>query len=178
MKIGWAPAIIMGLGAVLTLGVAKQRSVPLVRPLAEVIPMEILGYQGRGVLVSDDEAQVAGFSNYLLRVYEMEREETRPWLSVYVGFYESQAQGKTIHSPKNCLPGAGWEALSSDSQELELDDRSVRVNRYLLQNEGERALVLYPVRAHVRRRVATVAPHAKICISLRVGQYIDRPVWP
>ena len=29
-----------------------------------------------------------------------------------MGYYERQLRGKTIHSPKNCLPGSGWEALT------------------------------------------------------------------
>jgi EpsI family protein len=62
---------------------------------------------------------------------------------VYVGYYDSQMQGKTIHSPKNCLPGAGWEALASTTVEIETATGLVRVNRYLLQNQGAQALVLY-----------------------------------
>lgn len=29
--------------------------------------------------------------------------------NLYVGYYRSQEQGASIHSPLNCLPGAGWE---------------------------------------------------------------------
>ena len=29
-----------------------------------------------------------------------------------MGYYGSQRQGDTIHSPLNCLPGAGWEPVS------------------------------------------------------------------
>jgi EpsI family protein len=165
MKMRWAPAIVLMIGCVLSLGVARQRSLPLEQPLAGAIPLEIHGYVGRDVLISDAEARVAGFSDYLFRTYEAEvprpdsfnvipgqahsggegREdlEAVPWFTLYVGYYESQTRGNTIHSPKNCLPGAGWEALSSQPQELDLSGRSVTVNRYLLQNEEERALVLY-----------------------------------
>ncbi len=68
---------------------------------------------------------------------------TPAWFSLYIGYYESQAQGKTIHSPKNCLPGAGWEALSSEAVDVEVDGKTVRVNRFLLQNGSERSLALY-----------------------------------
>ncbi|MFH1765285.1 MAG: exosortase C-terminal domain/associated protein EpsI, partial [Gemmatimonadota bacterium] len=108
------------------------------------------GYMGMDLGVSDAEAEVAGFSNYLFRVYEgaapaglEATDAVAPMFSVYVGFYESQTRGNTIHSPKNCLPGAGWEALSSEPLTLELNRGPVTVNRYLLQNENERALVLY-----------------------------------
>ena len=37
---------------------------------------------------------------------------------LYVGFYQSQRQGDIIHSPLNCLPGAGWKIERKDYVEL------------------------------------------------------------
>jgi EpsI family protein len=81
-------------------------------------------------------------SSYVMRAYAADAQaEAR--FSLYVGYYDSQTQGKTIHSPKNCLPGAGWEALASSTQQVTTPDGVVTVNRYLLQNGDDRALVLY-----------------------------------
>ena len=156
MKLRWAPAIILLVGVALTLTVEQQRSVPLLQPLGGVVPREIGGFVGTDLVVSEAEAEVAGYSNALLRIYERvlpdekESEGTpdntatiAPSFSIYVGYYESQERGRTIHSPKNCLPGAGWEALSSAPYLIELTTRSVTVNRYVLQNGSERAVVLY-----------------------------------
>lgn len=158
MRLRWAPAIVLLLGAFLTMGVGRQRTLPLTLPLGEAVPSEISGFVAQDVLISDAEARVAGFSDYLFRTYEGPGPggtETRepgeegahpasiPYFTLYVGYYQSQAQGNTIHSPKNCLPGAGWEALSSQPQELEVNGRLETVNRYLIQNKDDRALVLY-----------------------------------
>ena len=62
--------------------------------------------------------------------------------TLYVGYYDRQTQGRTIHSPKNCLPGAGWEPLESAPQQVVTSAGTVTVNRYLLQNGQQRALVL------------------------------------
>jgi EpsI family protein len=62
---------------------------------------------------------------------------------VYVGYYDHQTQGKTIHSPKNCLPGSGWEALEAAPVKVTTPAGTVTVNRYLLQNKGQQALVFY-----------------------------------
>jgi EpsI family protein len=87
---------------------------------------------------------VAGVTSYLLRSYTPPDTTTAALpFSVYVGYYDSQMQGTTIHSPKNCLPGSGWEALVSTTVELETAAGRVRVNRYLLQNQHAQALVLY-----------------------------------
>jgi EpsI family protein len=154
MRWKWAPAIVLTAGCILTLGAAKQREMPLEHSIHQVIPVEILGFAGQDLAVSDAEADIAGFSNYLFRVYERpagdspapspaEGMEQAPWFSLYVGYYTSQTRGKTIHSPKNCMPGAGWEALSSEGVEIDLGDRKVTVNRYILQNGEERVLALY-----------------------------------
>ena len=47
-------------------------------------------------------------SDYVARVYAR---DSVMLFSTLVSYYERQSQGKTIHSPRNCLPGAGWEIL-------------------------------------------------------------------
>ena len=79
----------------------------------------------------------------LYPLYEAADTSDGGWLSVYVGYYNQQRRGKTIHSPKNCLPGSGWEALASTTMEIESSVGPVTVNRYLLQRDNDQAVVLY-----------------------------------
>ncbi len=142
--VAWLPALLMGVGALFTVGVNLQRALPLREPLAAAVPVELAGGTGTDAALSDDEARVAGVTTYLLRNFEP-RDTAGAFLpfSVYVGYYDSQTQGRTIHSPKNCLPGSGWEALASTQVDLDTPAGPVRVNRYLLQNKAAQALVLY-----------------------------------
>ena len=134
----------MGIGAVLTLGVDFQRSMPLRAPLESNIPRKIVGYVGRDVSLSEAEERVAGVSDYLMRIYASpDSVAGTAGFSVYVGYYEQQSHGKTIHSPKNCLPGAGWEAVGSENAVIPTSAGNVIVNRYLLQRGDARVLVLY-----------------------------------
>jgi len=143
---GWMPAVILLLGSALSFGISQQRVMELEAPLTEALPEDLPGLESRDLEISDSEAQVAGFTDYALRVYENdtldENGEPTQWASVYLGFYDSQTQGRTIHSPRNCLPGSGWEALESTTSRLPIDG-GVPVNQYLLQNGDVRALVLY-----------------------------------
>ena len=140
----WAPPVLMGIAALFTVGIDTQQSLPLRAPLAEVIPREALGHSAEEVTISDAELEVAGVTDYLMRNYRAEADsgETSTF-SVYVGYYDRQLRGKTIHSPKNCLPGSGWEALSSRAVDISTALGSVTVNRYLLQKDDQQALVLY-----------------------------------
>ena len=143
-RLRWAPAAILAVGAVLaTVGVKAQRSLPLRSPLADAIPMDIDGQSGRDRSLSDAEVRAAAVSAYLARDYGISDGAPRAAFSLYIGYYEQQTQGQTIHSPKNCLPGAGWEPLASGPETVATSDGAVTVNRYLLQNGKQRALVLY-----------------------------------
>ncbi len=142
----WAPVAVLVLGAFLSMGAAQQRSMPLRTPLEAAIPRQIDGQVARDMRVSEEEQKVAGMTSYVLRVYSPEgaaRDQLSAAFSVYVGYYAAQMRGRTIHSPKNCLPGSGWEALTSSTVTIATVAGPVTVNRYILQREDEKALVLY-----------------------------------
>ena len=144
--LSWAPAAILTLGVVLTAGIGAQRSMDLRAPLDVTIPSEIKGQKAVDVQVSKAEQRVAGMTSYVMRVFSpsgSQQDQVAASFSVYVGYYASQIRGRTIHSPKNCLPGAGWEALNSSQVAINTPNGPVTVNRYILQRKGERALVLY-----------------------------------
>jgi len=143
-NLAWAPAIVLALGALVTLGIDTQRTIPLRAELNGAVPAQFATYGSRDVVISEEEQRVAGMNDYLMRVYQAPGMTGGAYaFSLYVGYYESQTQGKTIHSPKNCLPGAGWEALTSSRVAVATPEGPVTVNRYLLQNKDQRALVLY-----------------------------------
>ena len=137
----WTPAVVLGLGCLLLLGARRQTALPLAVPLEQEIPTRLLGYESMDLRISDVEQQVAGMDDYLLRRFGTEGEPYR--FSVYVGYYEAQVQGKSIHSPKNCLPGAKWEPIASETRSVNIDGQPQRLNRYLLANRGARVVVYY-----------------------------------
>ncbi|MDH4132074.1 MAG: EpsI family protein [Gemmatimonadota bacterium] len=134
----WVPGAILAAGSLLTLGVDRQRDVSLVRSL-DSIPLVLAGRPGQAGTISQEQQEAAGMSSYLVRWYDG---DVAPF-EIYVGYYESQTQGRTIHSPKNCLPGSGWEALNQSETTVETPAGPRIVNRYLLQNKERRALVYY-----------------------------------
>jgi EpsI family protein len=78
----------------------------------------------------------------------------RAGLSLYVGYYNSQRQGDSIHSPLNCLPGAGWEPLSKSFVKIPVTmagrTTEIDANRYIIQKGLDRQLVLYWYQSHGR----------------------------
>jgi EpsI family protein len=140
----WLPAIALGAGVLATAGLRADRHLPLRVPLPSVIRDTVDRYVGRDQTLTPGELQVASPNAYLLRDYVIPGDSAPDHLfTLYIGYYDHQTQGRTIHSPKNCLPGSGWEPLSSRTEVLATAQGPAPVNRYLLQNHEERALVLY-----------------------------------
>ncbi|HKD86222.1 MAG TPA: EpsI family protein [Terriglobales bacterium] len=72
-------------------------------------------------------------------------------LGLYIGYFRSQRTGASIHSPKNCLPGAGWNPVQASVYQLPLDGgRTVPVNLYILRKALDEEMVLYWYQSHGR----------------------------
>ena len=141
-RMRFAPAAVLAFGCLLMLSVQAQRTMALQAPLA-ALPDPLPGYTRTDLTVPAEEQRVAGMTSYTSRVYLQDSVEA---FGLYVGFYESQRQGRTVHSPKNCLPGAGWEAMSSNRIMVAMPGAaadSAEINRYLIGNQSQRALVYY-----------------------------------
>jgi EpsI family protein len=139
--IRWLPAAILALGSALLLSAKRQAALPLEAPLGASIPSVLEDLPSSDIAISPEEQRIAGMSDYLLRTYGADSVRYR--FSVYVGYYDEQVQGRSIHSPKNCLPGAGWEPVSAETRAIAAGGDTHQVNRYLLANGGARAVVYY-----------------------------------
>jgi EpsI family protein len=127
-------------GCALVAGVRPQRPTPLARPLA-TIPMQLAGMTGFERRIAEEEQRVAGMSQYVFRLFA--RADSTLAFTMYVGYYDSQVTGRTIHSPKNCLPGAGWEVILTERTAIDVGGTTREVNRALLANDGAQAVVYY-----------------------------------
>jgi EpsI family protein len=78
-------------------------------------------------------------SSYLSRTYS--NGETN--LDLFIAYYAVQRAGESMHSPKHCLPGAGWDISHHEEVPIALPGRTVTVNRYDIQKGAEHAVTLY-----------------------------------
>lgn len=130
---------------------ARRTELPVARTAFDTFPMTIGPW--RAVVdppLDDDILKVLGVDDYLSRIYYRPGNAA---IGLYMGFYGSQRQGDTIHSPLNCLPGAGWEPVAQGRLRIVNADgkgRDIIVNRYIVQKGLERQLVLYWYQAHGR----------------------------
>jgi EpsI family protein len=138
------------LGAIQISARARQpEQVPLRAPL-RMLPFDLGPWRGRDTApFKDDILAVLGVDEYVSRSY---RTSDRAVVSLYVGYYQSQREGDTIHSPMNCLPGAGWQPIATGIESIRVDGRAdpIRVNRVVIQKGLERQVALYWYQSHGR----------------------------
>lgn len=109
-------------------------------PLAE-LPYTVGEWRGHdSAPLADDIVATLGVDDYANRRYSS---ASGLPVGLYVGYYTSQRQGDTIHSPQNCLPGAGWRPVESGSVNIDAGGRTLEVNRYVIQKGLDRQVVLY-----------------------------------
>jgi EpsI family protein len=141
---------------------AVQTEAVPVRESFEGFPMTLDTWQGRPAETFDAKTlAVLGVEEYLNRTYS--RPSDVP-VGLYIGYYESQREGDTIHSPLNCLPGAGWEPLAKSTLVIPVYDPTlsppvaggatprwdITVNRYVIRKGLDRMMVLYWYQSHGR----------------------------
>jgi EpsI family protein len=128
----------------------RSEVVPLRAPLA-TFPMTIGGWQGvEDPPMSQSVIDVLKADDVLTRTYYLERRDVA---NLYVGYWQSQRQGETIHSPLNCLPGSGWEPISKTIVSVPTSLSTVgsaTMNRDVIQKGLDRQLVLYWYQSHGR----------------------------
>ena len=105
------------------------------------LPLALGDWHGREATpLADDVLAQLGVDDYVNRQYTS---PGVPPVGVYVGYYASQRQGDTIHSPQNCLPGSGWRPVETGVTELTAGNRRVPVNQFVIQKGLDRQVVLY-----------------------------------
>jgi EpsI family protein len=118
-------------------------------PLAS-FPGTLGPWTGTDVPIAPDALEVLGSGDFLLRVYQ-NAAVRQPYVDLFIAYFASQRTGDTIHSPKHCLPGAGWFPVESRRVTISLPGQSpYRANRYVIAKGDDRQLVLYWYLAHNR----------------------------
>jgi EpsI family protein len=111
----------------------------LALPLSE-IPRQLAGWTAIG----DDQLNDRVLTRlqpttYLARTYGRGQDR----ISLFVAYFATQRAGGSLHTPKRCLPGAGWAIVRKDIVAVNWEGRPVEVNDYTIQKGSDSAVVLY-----------------------------------
>jgi EpsI family protein len=131
--------------------------VPKSEPLA-LLPMSIGSWNGTDSPLASYVFDVLGNGMFLNRTYSTQAMQSpgvfgsmNAPIGLFIGYFPTQRSGQAIHSPQNCLPGAGWTFDSKGVMNVtDNTGRKYQVGDYLISNGTSRDEVLYWYRAHGR----------------------------
>jgi EpsI family protein len=106
-------------------------------------PRQVGNWQQLGGEHRFDDATLAvlGASDYIMRDYRTPEGQVA---NFYVGYYVTQAEGATYHSPLNCMPGSGWVMSQPGLLTINPKDRpAFEANKYVVENSGTKQLLVY-----------------------------------
>jgi len=128
----------------------REEEIPGIAPLSEV-PEQLSGFQAIQTLEVDQETRdLLRADDLLYRRYAAPNPTM--FVDLFVAYFKTQRYGQSPHSPKNCLPGSGWEPVAApDRPFIQLDGaRPIQVNRYVVQKGDVRSVTLYWYQTHSR----------------------------
>lgn len=136
----WMAAGLVALGVLTMHELSHGQPIVPHEPLS-ALPMRVGQWSGMNVPIPRRILAATGLDEYVNRLY---RDPAGNTVTLFMDYYESQRTGQTIHSPKNCLPGAGWQPLTSRRLVVKMPGRSpVVMNEYVVARDIDRLLVLY-----------------------------------
>lgn len=144
------------------------------RPLSE-LASNLDNRTAVDIPISPDSLAVLGKGDFLNREYS---NNTAPDVSgrapigLYIAYFATQRTGQAIHSPQNCLPGAGWTFLSSGVTQFTDDAGKVyKVGDYLITNGTSTQEALYWYQMHGRSIASDYRAKAyTLADSIRYGR--------
>jgi EpsI family protein len=143
--------IVLLLQAVAYYAVASRREmVPEVAPLS-AFPSASNGWTTeREYPLEQEVLDVLKADDTLNRAYVSPQRNATA--SLFIAFFRTQRYGQSPHSPKNCMPGAGWQPTEDSRFPIAVPGREapIVINKYVIARGDEQSLVLYWYQSHDR----------------------------
>jgi EpsI family protein len=136
----FAATVALLIGTLVASGFTARRiSEPLALPL-ERIDSNLVGWLASGEQTLPPETlRALDATSYLVRTYRKGDKQ----MDLFVAFYAQQRAGESMHSPRHCLPGAGWEIWQQGSALVTVDGKEIEINQDRIENLGSRQLMFY-----------------------------------
>jgi exosortase D (VPLPA-CTERM-specific) len=138
-----AACVLMAAGALVTMTVPHRAEAVPDRKSFVDFPMVIGQWFGERQGMDAEIIQTLALNDYVMANY---RGPAPRGVNFYVAWYDSQRAGRSVHSPRTCLPGGGWQIVEFDQVTVpgvEAAGQPLRVNRAVIGLGSQRQLVYY-----------------------------------
>ncbi len=152
----WVVVLLMSSTALLLHLRGDVDRVPSSRPLSE-FPATIGSRTATDIAIDPETMQILGNGEFLNREYRAQPNAVagnagnRAAIGLYIAYFPTQRSGQSIHSPQNCLPGAGWSFEGAGVVELtDSAGKRYTVGDYLITDGSATDEALYWYQLHGR----------------------------
>jgi len=155
--------------AILFYVASRSEKVPAGKPL-ELFPAALGDFQLiESIPIEQEVRDQLRADDLLNRFYT--KPGTRVGVNMFVAYFKTQRTGQSPHSPKNCLPGTGWEPESTGFITVPVSGQAqpIRINRYVVSRGDDHSLVLYWYQN--QRRVIATEFSARLWLVMDSIQY-------
>ena len=129
---------------------SRSERAPLISPLS-LFPSAFGGWTlERDVPIEQEVQDVLKADDTLNRVYV--NPSRTDFAFLFIAYFKTQRYGQAPHSPKNCLPGSGWEPVETGRETITVPgwNAPIVTNRFVVQHGDEKSVVLYWYQTHNR----------------------------
>jgi EpsI family protein len=127
-------------GTALVSAMSERRPPEALARSLDAIPAQLGNWQATGQeTIGAEILNVLKPTSYISRFYQGADAK----LGLFVAFYDHQTTGATLHAPKNCLPGTGWQIWKQDRLEIPGVGGNAVINRYYINKANDRLMMYY-----------------------------------
>jgi EpsI family protein len=138
-KFVYGLTLVLVVQAALFYSASHGEATPLVAPL-HAFPQSVGDWRMVQEGTIDPETQaVLRADDTMTRFYESRAGAA----NLFIAYFKTQREGQSPHSPKNCLPGSGWQPSETGRIDLPVAGGSIHINQYVVAKGEAQSVVLY-----------------------------------
>ncbi len=125
----------------------REQTIPQ-RPGLVTFPVALGGWRGQPATIDAQVEAQLGATDYFLADYVRPGEGRS--VNLWVTYFADQARSAAMHTPQQCLPGAGWEFLTLERVQAPVANHQGEpfvINRALVTNNEQRLLTYFWIEA-------------------------------
>ena len=131
--------LLLGLAAVYV-HTRSEASVPVNTPLKQ-FPQRAGEWRMTGEARFDSRVLAVLLpTDYISRSYENSQGDR---VALYIGYHDGGPNSGPIHSPKQCLPGSGWNRVDDEARSIDVNGRKADYVRATYQKDSLKQIFLY-----------------------------------
>ncbi|MEQ1530903.1 MAG: VPLPA-CTERM-specific exosortase XrtD [Methylococcales bacterium] len=107
-------------------------------------PLKIAAWQGQNEYIAQKYLNELKLTDYV--IVNFSNPDQQSSVNFYTAYFQSQRSGASIHSPRSCIPGDGWQITSLTQRtfaDINLAGIPVAVNRAVIEKGDSKQLVYY-----------------------------------